>query len=105
MILSLLAVCISPSPWPDWTLTRILGGTSGLVIGDRLSESGKKSVLVIEAGPDPSVVRKHQVPGALGHLQATPLDWNFVTEPQPGLDGRQIPYRRMFSDSRPSARS
>ncbi|KAF9884896.1 hypothetical protein FE257_000963 [Aspergillus nanangensis] len=70
------------------------GGTTGLVTADRLSESGKHSVLVVEAGPDPHVAPMYQCPGEVGHMQATPLDWNFLTEPQPGLDGRQIPYRR-----------
>ena len=81
----------------QWSfLTHSLGGTSGLLLADRLSESGKQSVLVLEAGPDPSVAQKHQVPGGLGHLQGTSLEWNFVCEPQSGLNGRQIPYRRTY---------
>ncbi|RJE25060.1 GMC oxidoreductase [Aspergillus sclerotialis] len=76
------------------SLTQTLGGTSGLALADRLSESGSQSVLVLEAGPDPHVVKMFQVPGELGHLQGTPLNWNFLTEPQAGLDGRQTPYIR-----------
>ena len=26
----------------------------------------------------------------------TPLDWNFTTTPQSGLDGRSVPYARGF---------
>lgn len=94
MIILWLAVRISSFNGKS-ILTQILGGTSGLVVAERLSEYGKQSVLVLEAGPDPNVVKMYQVPGELGHLQGTPLNWNFISEPQPGLDGRQIPYIRM----------
>jgi len=60
------------------------GGTSGLLLADRLSESGKQSVLVLEAGPDPSVAQKHQVPGGLGHLQGTYWNGTLCVNHSPG---------------------
>ncbi|EMT67178.1 Choline dehydrogenase [Fusarium odoratissimum] len=66
----------------------IVGGeTTGLILADRLSESGENKVLVLEAGPDPNVVAMHQAPGAVEYIAGTAIDWNFYTEPQKGLDG------------------
>jgi len=39
------------------------GGTAGLVVANRLSASGKFSVLVLEAGPNPEIVSAYQPPG------------------------------------------
>jgi choline dehydrogenase-like flavoprotein len=38
----------------------IAGGTAGLVVANRLTESGKFRVLVLEAGPDPNVVAAYK---------------------------------------------
>ncbi|RBR17406.1 hypothetical protein FVER53590_11901 [Fusarium verticillioides] len=70
------------------------GGTTGLILADRLSESGDEKVLVLEAGPDPNVVAMHQAPGAVEYIAGTAIDWNFYTEPQEGLDGRKLAYHR-----------
>ncbi|PNP82867.1 hypothetical protein FNYG_03744 [Fusarium nygamai] len=69
------------------------GGTTGLILADRLSESGDEKVLVLEAGPDPNVAM-HQAPGAVEYIAGTAIDWNFYTEPQEGLDGRKLAYHR-----------
>jgi choline dehydrogenase len=44
------------------------GGTTGLILADRLSESGEQKALVLEAGPDPNVVAMHQAPGAVEYI-------------------------------------
>lgn len=46
-------------------MTSFKGGTTGLILADRLSESGDQKILVLEAGPDPNVVAMHQAPGAV----------------------------------------
>ncbi|EXL92301.1 hypothetical protein FOIG_14512 [Fusarium odoratissimum NRRL 54006] len=70
----------------------VAGETTGLILADRLSESGENKVLVLEAGPDPNVVAMHQAPGAVEYIAGTAIDWNFYTEPQKGLDGRKLAY-------------
>ncbi|EXL68126.1 hypothetical protein FOPG_15806 [Fusarium oxysporum f. sp. conglutinans race 2 54008] len=78
----------------------IVGGeTTGLILADRLSESGEKKVLVLEAAPDPNVVAMHQAPGAVEYIagqskRKCSIDWNFYTVPQEGLDGRKLAYHR-----------
>ncbi|KAM5371928.1 hypothetical protein ACJA88_009341 [Fusarium oxysporum] len=76
----------------------IVGGeTTGLILADRLSESGEKKVLVLEAAPDPNVVAMHQATVAVEYIagQSKPnIDWNFYTEPQEGLDDRKLAYHR-----------
>ncbi|EXL41185.1 hypothetical protein FOCG_16551 [Fusarium oxysporum f. sp. radicis-lycopersici 26381] len=69
--------------------------TTGLILADRLSESGEKKVLVLEAAPDPNVVAMHQAPVAVEYIAGQcGIDWNFYTEPQEGLDDRKLAYHR-----------
>lgn len=70
------------------------GGTAGLVLANRLSESGKNRVLVLEAGPEPSVVSAYKAPGGNQLLGGTAIDWSLYTTPQEHLDGRVLRYHR-----------
>lgn len=75
-------------------LTVGVGGTAGLVLGNRLSESGNNRVLVLEAGPTPEVVAAYEAPGGNQLLGGTAIDWAFYTAPQEHLDGRILEYHR-----------
>lgn len=77
------------------------GGTAGLTIANRLSKHF--SVAVIEAGgyyeeaPLPPSIPGLDLVGVgtnPGPVDTDAVDWNFVTEPQAGADGRQLHYAR-----------
>jgi choline dehydrogenase len=63
-------------------------GSAGCVLADRLSAEGHR-VLVLEAGgPDDDLMVK--VPSLFAGLFQGPLDWNYNSEPEPGLFGRRV---------------
>ncbi|EFQ85132.1 hypothetical protein CFE70_008056 [Pyrenophora teres f. teres 0-1] len=71
-------------------------GTAGCLLAHRLSHSAKKpSVLLLEAGSKPEGAYL-SAPFHRYHAQAMrpDLDHGYVSEPEPGLNGRQIPYTR-----------
>jgi choline dehydrogenase len=65
-------------------------GSSGSALVHRLSLDPSIRVLVLEAGvsaeQDPAVL----APGRWVSLMGSSYDWNYATEPEPGLDGRCI---------------
>jgi choline dehydrogenase len=65
-------------------------GSAGCVLANRLTASGKHSVLLLEAGPEDSNIWIH-VPLGYGKLfKDTRVNWMYQTEPEPGLGGRSI---------------
>lgn len=68
-------------------------GSAGCVLAARLSEDGRASVLVLEAGPSDRHPLVH-VPAAFPRLFGGRLDWDYLTVPQPGLGGRRIHWPR-----------
>jgi choline dehydrogenase-like flavoprotein len=69
-------------------------GTAGCVLAARLSEDPATRVCLIEAGGWDRHPFIH-VPALVGAAIAVPaLNWRFMTEPQPALDGRRIPLPR-----------
>jgi choline dehydrogenase len=69
-------------------------GSAGCVIASRLSEDPGVSVLVLEAGGWARGLFR-DMPVAFPKFANRPdLNWNFVSEPEPGLNGRTVPVPR-----------
>ena len=68
-------------------------GSTGCVLANRLSADPQTRVLLIEAG-GPETNPAIQIPGKWTSLIGTALDWNYATEPEPGLNGRSIKWPR-----------
>jgi choline dehydrogenase len=65
-------------------------GSAGCVLANRLSADGKHSVLLLEAGPRDRNIWIH-IPIGYAKLFKNPnVNWMYQTEPEPGLDGRQV---------------
>ena len=69
-------------------------GSAGCVLANRLSESGRHSVLLLEAGPPDHYIWIH-IPIGYGKTMFHPVyNWGFYTEPEPGMHGRKIYWPR-----------
>ncbi|WP_350353295.1 GMC family oxidoreductase N-terminal domain-containing protein [Microbacterium sp. A8/3-1] len=64
-------------------------GSAGSALAARLSENGKNTVLLLEAGPVDKKMEIH-IPAAFSSLFRSDHDWNYDTEPQVQLGGRRI---------------
>ena len=64
-------------------------GSAGCVVANRLSASGKFTVLLLEAGARDWHPYIH-IPGGYSKLHRSSNDWQFWTEPQEHVDGRRI---------------
>lgn len=75
-------------------------GSAGSVVAEGLSADPSNTVVVLEAGPEDSDKRIH-IPATWSQLFRTGVDWDYLTEPQPQLNGRQIywPRGRMLGGS------
>lgn len=68
-------------------------GSSGSVIANRLSADPATTVLALEAGP-PDSDRFVHIPAAFAKLFRSAMDWEYLTEPQKELSGREIYWPR-----------
>lgn len=72
------------------------GGTAGLVVANRLSETPTVRVAVIEPGGDER--NNPNVTLASGYITMaaynTPLDWAYQTVPQPGVNNKPLTYHQ-----------
>jgi choline dehydrogenase-like flavoprotein len=75
-------------------------GSAGCVLANRLSEDPATRVLLLEAGGrDRSP--KIKIPAAFPQQFHTKLDWDYATEPEPHVDGRElfVPRGKMLGGS------
>src|SRR5215813_3192971 len=68
-------------------------GTAGCVLAARLSEGPHTRVLLLEAG-GPDRTMEIRIPAAFSKLFKSAVDWNYTTEPEPHLNGRQLYWPR-----------
>jgi choline dehydrogenase-like flavoprotein len=68
-------------------------GSAGSVVANRLSSDPSVQVVVLEAGPRDNDKFIH-IPAAFSKLFRSPVDWDYLTEPQKQLDGREIYWPR-----------
>ncbi|RSM04170.1 hypothetical protein CEP52_006970 [Fusarium oligoseptatum] len=73
---------------PDYII--VGGGTSGLVVANRLSEDPKVQVLVLEAGDDLTADPRVNIPAFWTALLGSDADWQYHSTPQPGLKDRSV---------------
>ncbi|KAI6408869.1 hypothetical protein MCOR20_005236 [Pyricularia oryzae] len=88
---------------PQFDYVIVGGGTAGLALANRLSADASISVAVVEAGTYYEVTQPLIASTPAGDTlfvgsdpsDTNPLvDWDFVTEPQAGANGRKIHYAR-----------
>ncbi|MFG2892565.1 GMC family oxidoreductase [Streptomyces sp. NPDC048248] len=75
-------------------------GSAGCVLAARLTEDADTRVLLVEAGP-PDDAQEIHVPAAFSKLFQTKYDWSYLSDCEPGLDGRRrfLPRGRMLGGS------
>ncbi len=69
-------------------------GSSGCVVANRLSQCGRYSVALIEAGPSDNNPWIHVPVGYFKTMGNPKSDWCYKTQPDPGIAGRSIPWPR-----------
>jgi choline dehydrogenase-like flavoprotein len=68
-------------------------GSAGSVVANRLSADPSVEVVVLEAGPRDKDKFIH-IPAGFAKLFRSEMDWDYLTEPQKELDGREIYWPR-----------
>ena len=69
-------------------------GSAGCVLANRLSENPNHRVLLLEAGGKDWNPWLHIPVGYFKTMHNPSFDWCYVTEPDPGIDGRQLQWPR-----------
>jgi choline dehydrogenase len=69
-------------------------GSAGCALANRPSSDPKNSVLLVEAGGKDTNPWIHVPVGYFKTMGNPDTDWCFTTQPDPGLNGRAIPWPR-----------
>ena len=69
-------------------------GTAGCVLANRLSASGRHSVLLLESGPPDNYPWIHIPIGYAKTMFNRKYNWGFYTEPDPGMNDRRLYWPR-----------
>ncbi|MCW8885670.1 MAG: choline dehydrogenase [Motiliproteus sp.] len=69
-------------------------GSAGCVLANRLSEDPNNSVLLLEAGDKDKNPWIHVPIGYFKTMHNPKTDWCYMTEPDPGINGRQLQWPR-----------
>ncbi len=78
----------APDPASEFDFIIVGAGSSGCVLANRLSASGRHRVLLLEAGPRDDYKWIHIPMGYSRTMFHPVLNWGFHTEPDPGIAGR-----------------
>ena len=86
----------NPTTGPDAAYDYVIvgAGSAGCVLANRLTEDGKHSVLLLEAGPRDTNIWIH-IPIGYGKTMNDPVvNWRLYTEPEPHLHDRKLYWPR-----------
>ena len=75
---------------PEYDYIIVGAGSAGCVLAHRLSEDPGTRVLLLEAGPRDWHPFIHMPAGLAKLVSKKGINWDYTTEPVPGLDGRRI---------------
>ncbi len=79
---------------PTFDYIVVGAGSAGCVLANRLSAGGRRSVLLLEAGPKDNYLWIH-IPIGYGKTMFHPVyNWGFHTDPDPGMHNRRIYWPR-----------
>jgi choline dehydrogenase len=73
-----------------WDYVIVGAGSAGCVLANRLSADGRHSVLLLEAGPRDRYPWIHVPIGYAKTMFHPVYNWRFKTEPEAGMNGREI---------------
>jgi choline dehydrogenase len=77
---------------PDYII--VGAGTAGCVLANRLTEDGRQSVAVLEAGPRDNYLWIHIPIGYAKTMFHPVYNWGYYTEPDPNMNGRKVYWPR-----------
>jgi choline dehydrogenase len=83
-----------PSSTTHFDYIVVGAGSAGCVLANRLSEDGRRTVLLLEAGPRDTYPWIHIPIGYAKTMFHPVLNWGFYTEPEPTMNGRKVYWPR-----------